>query len=105
MLPVALIDWVETAIAGIAHAQTPPPRPANQQALQQTKALSSWSREDFTIGPVRLQALTVGEELFAGDIAGVVVRNDDLPLILRHAVGPSSDLAGRPNLLASLVSP
>ena len=105
MLPVALIDRVEAAIAGIAHTQTPPANATDQQALQQTKALSGWSGEDFAIGPVRRQALAVGEELIPGDIAWMVTRNDDAPLILRHAARLSADLAGRPNLLASLVSP
>src|SRR3989449_11745553 len=40
-----------------------------------------------------------------GDIAWMVPRNDDAPLILWHEAGLSADLAGRPNLLASLVSP
>src|SRR4029434_3206700 len=35
----------------------------------------------------------------------MVPRNDDAPLMLWHEVGLSADLAGRPNLLASLVSP
>src|ERR1700682_2486370 len=105
MLPVALIDRVEAAIAGVTHAQTPPANSADQQALQQTKTLSGWSREDFAIGPVRRQALTVGEELIAGDIACMVTRNDDAPLILWHEAGLRADVAGRPNLLASLISP
>src|SRR6266700_2395770 len=35
----------------------------------------------------------------------MVPRNDDAPLMLWHEAGLSADLAGRPNLLASLVSP
>jgi hypothetical protein len=35
----------------------------------------------------------------------MVPRNDDAPLILWHEAGLSADLAGRPNLLASLVPP
>src|SRR6476619_3694004 len=103
--PVALIDRVEAAIAGIAHTQAAPANAADQQALQQTKTLSGWSREDFAIGPVPRQALAVGEKLLPGDIAWMVPRNDDAPLILWHEAGLSADLAGRPNLLASLVSP
>src|SRR6478672_13732733 len=61
MPPVALIDRVEAAIAGIAHTQAAPANAADQQALQQTKALSGWSREDFAICPVPRQALAVGE--------------------------------------------
>jgi hypothetical protein len=55
MPPVALIDRVEAAVAGIA-PQTPPANPTEQQALQQTKALSGWPREDFAIGPVPIVA-------------------------------------------------
>jgi hypothetical protein len=77
MAPVALIDRVEAAISGIAHTQTPPANPTEQQALQQTKALSGWSREDFAIRPVPRQPLAVGEELIPGDITWVVPRNDD----------------------------
>src|ERR1700680_5122855 len=105
MLPVALIDRVEAAIAGVAHTQTPPASSTDQQALQQTETLSSRPGENLAIGPVRRQALTVGEELIPGDIAWMVPRNDDAPLILWHEAGLSADLAGRPNLLASLVSP
>ena len=104
MPPVALIDRVEAAIAGITHTQTPPTNPTKQQALQQTKALSGWSREDFAIGPVPRQPLAVGEKVIPGDITWMVPRNDDAPLILWHEAGLRADLAGRPNLLASLVS-
>src|SRR6478672_4791120 len=105
MPPVALIDRVEAAVAGIAHAQMSPANPTEQQALQQTKALSGWSREDFAIGPVPRQPLAVGEKVIPGDITWMVPRNDDAPLILWHEAGLSADLAGRPNLFASLVSP
>src|SRR6266511_3314681 len=40
MPPVALIDRVEAAIAGIAYTQAAPANAAEQQALQQTKTLS-----------------------------------------------------------------
>src|SRR3984893_9841741 len=64
-------------------------------------------------GPVRTSQLVrfpakrwaVGEKLIPGDIAWMVPRNDDAPLILWHEAGLSADLAGRPNLLASLVPP
>src|SRR6202035_6076883 len=105
MLPVALIDRVEAAIAGVAHTQTPPASSTDQQALQQTETFSSRSDENLAIGPVRRQALTVGEELIPGNVAWMMVRNDDAPLILWHEAGLSADLAGRPNLLASLVPP
>src|ERR1700751_1996308 len=105
MPPVALIDRIEAAIAGIAHTQAASANAADQQALQQTKALAGWSREDFAIGTVPRQALAVGEELIPADIAWMVPRNDDAPLILWHEAGLRADLAGRPNLLASLVSP
>src|ERR1700716_1864487 len=105
MLPVALIGRVEAAIAGVAHTQTPPASSTDQQALQQTETFSSRSGENLAIGPVRRQALTVGEELIPGDVAWMMVRNDDAPLILWHEAGLSADLAGRPNLLASLISP
>jgi hypothetical protein len=49
--------------------------------------------------------LAVGEELIPDDISWMVPRNDDAPLILWHETGLSADLAGWPNLLASLVSP
>jgi hypothetical protein len=102
---IRLAVTTPSPLLAIARRRRPWSLGSQNQALQQTKTLSCWSREDFTIGPVRRQALTVGEELFAADIAGMVIRNDDAPLILRHAAGPSADLAGRPNLLASLVSP
>src|SRR3979409_871996 len=102
---VRLIDRVEAAIAGIAHTQAAPANAANQQALQQTKALSGWSREDFAICPVPRQALTVGEKLIPGDIAWMVPRNDDAPLILWHEAGLSADIAGRAHLRASLAPP
>src|SRR2546429_7994974 len=105
MPPVALIDRVEAAIAGIAHTQAAPANAAEQQALQQTKTLSGWPREDFAIGPVPRQALAVGEKLIPGDIAWMVPRNDDAPLILWHEAGLSADLPGRPHLPASLGSP
>src|SRR5947209_17430768 len=105
MPPVALIDRVEATIAGIAHTQTPPANPTDQEALQQTQALSGWSGEDFAIGPVPRQTSAVGEELIPCDIAWMVLRNDDAPLFLWHEAGLSAGLAGRPNLLASLVSP
>src|SRR5271169_5674023 len=104
MRPVALIDRVEAAIAGVAHTQTPPASSTEQQALQQTETFSSRSGENLAIGPVRRQALTVGEELSPGDVARMMVRNDDAPLILCHEAGLSADLAGRPNLLAGLIS-
>jgi len=104
MLPVALIGRVEAAIAGVAHTQTPPASSTDQQALQQTETFSSRSGENLAIGPVRRQALTVGEELIPGDVAWMMVRNDDAPLILWPEAGLSADLAGRPNLLASLIS-
>src|SRR5260370_30407574 len=92
MPPVALIDRVEAAIAGIAHTQAAPANAADQQALQQTMALSGWSREDFAIGPVPRQALAVGEKLIPGDIAWMVPRNDDAPLILWHQAGRDAAL-------------
>src|SRR5260370_39412897 len=104
MPPAALIDRVEAAIAGIAHTQAAPANAAEQQPLQQTKTLSGWPREDFAIGPVPRQALAVGEELIPGDIAWMVPRNDDAPLLLWHEAGLSADLARPPNLRASLVS-
>src|ERR1700716_2068083 len=105
MLAVALIGRVEAAIAGVAHTQTPPATSSDQERLQQTTAFSSRSGENLAIGPVRRQALTVGEELIPGDVAWMMVRNDNAPLILWHEAGLSADLAGRPNLLASLVPP
>src|SRR6266699_1575718 len=105
MLPIALIDRVEAAITGIAHTQPPPANTTDQYALQQTKALSGRSGEDFAIRSVGRQAVAVGEELIPGDIPRMVIRNDDAPLVLRHAARLGADLAGRSNLLASLVSP
>src|SRR5260370_33340455 len=101
MRPVALIDRVEAAIAGIAHTQAAPANAADQQALQQTKALSGWAREDFAIGPVLRQALAVGGKLIPGDIAWMVPRNDDAPLILGHEPGLGRDLASPHGLLAT----
>src|ERR1700693_5423812 len=105
MLPIALIDRVEAAVAGIAHTQPPAANATDQQALQQTKALSGRSGEDFAIGSVGCQAVAVGEELIPGDIPRMVIGNDDAPLVLRHPARPRADLAGRCNLLASLVAP
>src|ERR1700692_1263416 len=103
MLPVALIERVEAAIAGGAHTQTPAASSTDQQALQQTETFSSRFAGSLDIGPVRPQAVTVGEELIPGDVAWMMVRNDDAPLILWHQAGLSADLAGRPNLLARLI--
>src|SRR5947209_12497162 len=79
--------------------------PQSNRPCSKQRPLSGWPREDFAIGPVPRQALAVGEELIPGDIAWMVPRNDDAPLILWHEAGLSADLAGRANLLASLVSP
>src|SRR6266436_4873892 len=105
MLPIALVDRVETAITGIANTQPPPADATDQYALQQTKALSGRSGEDFAIRSIGRQAVAVGEELIPGDIPRMVIRNDDAPLVLRHPARLGADLAGRPNLLASLMSP
>ena len=105
MLPIALIDRVEAAIAGIAYTQPPPANATDQQALQQTKALSGRSGEYFAVGSVARQAVTIGEELIPADIPRMVIGNDDAPLVLRHPARLGADLAGRSNLLASLVSP
>src|SRR5271169_4158650 len=56
MLPIALIDRVEAAIAGIARTQPPPANATDQQALQQTKALSGRSGEYFAVRSVGRQA-------------------------------------------------
>src|SRR5208282_2830237 len=89
MLPIALIDRVEAAIAGIANTQPPPADATDQYALQQTEALSGRSGEDFAIRSVGRQALAVGEELIPGDIPRVVIRNDDAPFALRHLLEAS----------------
>src|ERR1700683_4825021 len=68
MLPIALIERVEPAIAGIAYTQPPPANATDQQALQQTKALSGRSGEYFAVRSVGRQAVAVGEELIPGDI-------------------------------------
>src|SRR5580698_7315757 len=105
MLPIALIERAEAAIAGIAYTQPPPANATDQQALQQTKALSGRSGEYFAVRSVGRQAVAVGEELIPGDIPWMVIRNDDAPLVLRHPARLGANLAGRSNLLASLVSP
>src|SRR5258708_16622572 len=105
MLPIALIDRVEVASAGIAYTQPPPANATDQQALQQTKALSGRSGEHFAVRSVGRQAVAVGEELIPGDVPRMVIRNDDAPLVLRHPARLGADLASRSNLLASLVSP
>ena len=84
MLPIALVDRVEAAITGIANTQPPPADATDQYALQQTKALSGRSGEDFAIRSVGRQAVAVGEELIPGDIPRMVIRNDDAPFALRH---------------------
>src|SRR5260370_18158259 len=105
MLPIAQVDRVEAAITGIANPQPPPADATDQYALQQTKALSGRSGEDFAIRSVGRQAVAVGEELIPGDISRMVIRNDGAPFALRTPAGLGVDLAGRPNLLASLMSP
>src|SRR6266853_998984 len=105
MLPIALIDGIETTVAGIADTQTPSARATEQQALQQTKALSGWPGEDFTIGAICRQALAVGEELIPRNIAWMVIGNEDAPLLLWHLARLSANLAGGSNLLTRLIAP
>src|ERR1700730_12182360 len=105
MLPIALIDRVEAAITSIANTQPPPANATDQYTLQPTKALSGRSGEDFAIRSVGRQAVAVGEEFVPCEIPWMVTRNDDAPLVLRHPARLGADLAGRSNLLASLVSP
>src|SRR5580700_4875915 len=88
MLPIALIERAEAAIAGIAHTQPPPANATDQQALQQTKALSGRSGEYFAVRSVGRQAVAIGEELIPADIARMVIGNDDAPLVLRHPARP-----------------
>ena len=73
MSPNALINRINAAIACIANTQAAPTYSANKQPLEQAKTLARRSCEDFPIGPVRLQTLAVGEELFPGDIARVMI--------------------------------
>src|SRR5262249_27362821 len=61
--------------------------------------------EDFVIGAVRRQTSAVGEELIPADISGMVISNDNAPVLLGHAARLSADLAIRSNLLARLVAP
>src|SRR5438477_516748 len=102
MLPIALVDRVEAAITSVANAQPPPALATDQYALQQAKALSGRSGEDFAICSVGRQAEAVGEELIPGDIPRMVTGDDDAPLVLRHPARLGANLAGRSNLLASL---
>src|SRR6266702_8572691 len=103
-LPVALIDRIKAAVAGIAHIQTPAAMATKQQALQQTKSLSGRSSEDLAVGAVRCQPFAVREELIPGDVTWMVIRNDDKPLILWHEARLTLDLAGGSDLLTRLVS-
>src|SRR5262249_56946381 len=73
VLPNALIDRVETAVAGIVNTQTPPASATEQQALQQTQTFSDWSGENFEIGAVGRQPLAVGEELLPTDVSSMVI--------------------------------
>jgi hypothetical protein len=52
MLPNTLIDRVETAIAGVSHTQTPPALAADEQALQQAKALPGRPSENLGVGAI-----------------------------------------------------
>jgi hypothetical protein len=85
MLPDALIDGVDTAIAGIAHTEPASTRAAQQHTLEQAESFARRSSEDFSIGPVCLQTLTVGKELLPADIGGVMIVYGDAPLVRRHA--------------------
>src|SRR5260370_26309838 len=49
-------------------------RSTDQYALQQTKAFSGRSGEDFAIRSVSRQAMAVGEELIPGDVPRMVIR-------------------------------
>src|SRR5262245_56034485 len=100
MFPDALINRVKAAIAGVADTKAAPTRSAQQESLKQTEALAHWSGEDFSIGPVRLQTMAVGDELIPGDIARVMVGNGDAPLVLRHEAQMGCDLSVHRDCLA-----
>src|SRR5262245_43946484 len=56
------------------------------------KGLPAPVREDFTVGPVCIQTLAVGEELPLGDVSRVMVGYGDAPFLLRHAAQMCGDL-------------
>src|SRR5258705_11533542 len=72
-----------------------PANAAKQQALKQTQAFASRPGKNFVVGPVRCQPSSISEELLPGNIAWVVISNDNAPLLLRHRARPSVDLGGR----------
>src|SRR5262249_4895439 len=77
---------------------------AKQQALEQTQAFASRPGKNFVVGPVCCQPSSIGEELLPGNVAWVVISNDNTPLLLWHPARPRADLAGGADLFASLVA-
>src|SRR4030095_15504212 len=104
MFPDALINRINAAIAGVADTEAAPTCSAQQQPLKQAKALARRPCEDFPVGPVRLQTLAVGEELFPTDIAWVMIGYGDTPLVLRHATHLCAYLPIGRDMLAGLES-
>src|SRR5262249_58445288 len=70
----------------------------------ETESCADGSGKDFVIGPVCCQASSIREELLPGNIAWMVISNDDAPLLLWHLAQPSADLARGVDLLTRLVA-
>src|SRR6185312_10332675 len=81
-----------------------PANAAKQQALKQTQAFASRPGKNFVVGPVRCQPSSISEESLPGNIAWVVISNDNAPLLLWHRARPSVDLAGGADLFERLVA-
>src|SRR4029078_9857994 len=81
-----------------------PANAAKQQALKQTQAFASRPGKHVLFGPARCQPSSISEESLPGNIAWVVISNDNAPLLLWHRARPSLDLAGGADLFARLVA-
>src|SRR5271166_2144978 len=105
MFPDALIERVDASVPGVATPETASATPAEEQALQETEALSRGTGKPFGVRPIHAQTLPVGDELIRGDIGFVVVGDHNAPGILRHQTRSCPNLAGRSHLFGRLVSP
>jgi len=102
MLPVALIYGIKAAIAGVAHAEPAAASAAYRHPLQQAEPFPGRPAKHLAIGPVRRQALTVGEETLPGDVAGMMAGNGDTPFLLRHRPADRANLSRRRDALVRL---
>ena len=70
---------------------------ANNQSLQQCKAFPSRSAQAVfqPIGLIGLKAFLVGQIFFPSQISRMMIWQENLPLVLGHALAPGFDLARR----------